>query len=228
MKKKSVFFSEAAFFVGVLVLAFGGALMEKADFGVSMVIAPAYLIHLKVSQFLPFYSFGMSGYVFQAFLLGTLSLVLGRFKKHYLLSFATAVLYGLALDMFVWLLARFSLEGIAWRLALYCVGLPCCSLGVALLFHTYLPPEAYEVVVKELSQKYRWSIAKTKTAYDCCSCALGIALSFAFFGFGVFVGVKWGTVVCALINGWLIARIGGWLENSFDFRDALPLRSKLN
>ena len=53
-----------------------------------------------------------------------------------------------------------------------------------------------------------------------------VVLSFLFFGFGVFVGVKWGTVVCAVVNGWLIGRISGWLDRSFRFEDLLPRGGK--
>ncbi|HOO80024.1 MAG TPA: hypothetical protein PLQ04_06520, partial [Lachnospiraceae bacterium] len=66
-RKKRTFYSEWAYVLGVLTLAIGTALMERADFGMSMVVAPAYLIHLKVSQYLPWYSFGISEYFFQAF-----------------------------------------------------------------------------------------------------------------------------------------------------------------
>ena len=45
--------------------------------------------------------------------------------------------------------------------------------------------------------------------------------SFLFFGFGHFEGVKWGTVLCALINGWMIGAIAAWMEKKFVFRDAL-------
>ena len=69
MKEKRTLYCELAYFVGIVVLALGTAMMEKANFGMSMVVAPAYLIHLKVSEFLPFFSFGMSEYIFQAFLL---------------------------------------------------------------------------------------------------------------------------------------------------------------
>ena len=228
MKKERVFSSEAAYFAGIIILAFGGALMTMADFGLSMVIAPAYLLHLKISQYLPFYSFGMSAYMFQALLLAVLSLGLGRFKKSYPLSFLTAIFYGLMLDLFLYLLSFLPCSGIGWRIVFYVLGLPACSLGVALVFHTYFPPEAYEVVVKECSEKLHLPIGKTKTIYDCCSCALGIILSFVFFGFGKFVGVQWGTIICALINGWLISRFSNLLEKLFVFRDALPLQEKLN
>ena len=92
MKGKRVFYNELTYLFGLLILALGTALMERADFGISMVVAPAYLLHLKVSEYLPFFSFGMSEYVFQAVLLILLALVMGKFKKSYLLSFATAFL----------------------------------------------------------------------------------------------------------------------------------------
>ena len=44
---KRTFYTEGAYVIGIISLAFGTALMEKADFGMSMVVAPAYLIYLK-------------------------------------------------------------------------------------------------------------------------------------------------------------------------------------
>ena len=60
--KKTVFYTEAAYLLGIVLLAFGTSLMELADFGMSMIVAPAYLLHLKLSQILPFFSFGMAEY----------------------------------------------------------------------------------------------------------------------------------------------------------------------
>lgn len=225
MKGKSVFYCEWAYVIGLVVLAFGTALMEKADFGMSMVVAPAYLIHLKVSQYFPFFSFGIAEYVVQAVLLGLLSLAMGKIKKSYLLSFVTAFLYGTILDITIKLAGWIPDGGMAGRVICYAAGLVICSMGVALLMRTYLPPEAYELVVKEFSQKYKLTIGKTKTIYDCCSCGIGILLSLCFFG--DFVGVKWGTIVCALINGWFIGRFSRYLEKNFLWKDALALRNKL-
>ena len=226
MKGKRVFYCESAYALGIIILALGTAFMERADFGMSMVVAPAYLVHLVVSRLLPFFSFGMSEYVFQAVLIVLLSLVMGRVKKSYLLSFVTAVIYGVVLDMVMALVALLPFAGMVWRVVFYLVGMATCSTGVALLLHTYLPPEAYELVVKEFSQKFGSSIGKTKTIYDCCSCVLGIVLSFCFFG--TFVGVKWGTILCALVNGWLIGQITHWLDCKFIWQDALSLRSKIS
>jgi len=225
MKGKRVFYCEFAYAIGIMILALGTAFMEKADFGMSMIVAPAYLIHLKLSQFLPFFSFGMSEYVFQAVLLALLSLVMGRVKKRYLLSFVTAFIYGMILDAVMSIVTLLPYNGIGWRFVIYIAGLITGSIGVAFLFYTYFPPEAYELLVKEFSQKFNIAIGKAKTVYDCCSCALSVVLSLCFFG--TFVGVKWGTIVCALLNGWLIGRISRFLEATFDFKDALKLRDKL-
>ena len=225
MKEKRVIYSELAYFFGILVLALGTALMERADFGISMVVAPAYILHLKLSEYLPFFSFGVAEYVFQAVLLVLLSLVMGRFKKSYLLSFATAFLYGSVLDATISLVGLFPYAGLLWQASFYILGMVTCAIGVALLLRTYFPPEAYEFVVKELSQKFHSPVGKVKTIYDCCSCGLAVVLSLC--SFGAFVGVKWGTIVCAIFNGWLIGRISAFLDKNFLLQDALQLRQKL-
>jgi uncharacterized membrane protein YczE len=111
----------------------------------------------------------------------------------------------------------------ALRVAWYLIGTVCCAAAVSLFFHTYLAPEAYELIVKELAAKTKKDINKIKTGYDCFSTVLAIVLSFCFFGFGVFRGVGLGTVLCALINGFLIGRFSRLLESKFDFKNKFPL-----
>ena len=224
MKQRRFFSTELAYVFGILALAFGTALMEKADFGVSMVVAPAYLLHLKLSTVFPAFTFGMAEYSLQALLLIVMSLILRRFRLSSLFSFVTAVIYGLTLDLCILLVGLVPLSGLWYRHICYVIGILICSFGVSLLFHTYLPPEAYELFVKEVSSKLGTNINRTKTVYDLCSCLIGVILSFLFFGFGRFEGVKLGTVLCALVNGWLIGRCSALLERSFDFKDALPWR----
>ncbi|MCR5825480.1 MAG: DUF6198 family protein [Oscillospiraceae bacterium] len=224
MKRQSVFFTELAYVFGILALALGTALMERADFGVSMVVAPAYLLFRRLSQLFPVFTFGMAEYTLQACLLVVLCLVLRRFRVSFLFSFVTAVVYGLTLDGCIALIALLPGGGMAARLAWYLVGMLVCAVGVSLLFHTYLAPEVYELFVKELSAKTGADIHRVKTVYDCCSCAVAVALSFAFFGLWHFEGVKLGTVLCALVNGSLIGVCTHLLEARFVFRDALPLR----
>lgn len=224
MKKKPVFPTELAYLAGIIILALGAALMEKADFGMSMVVAPAYLLHLKISQYLPFYSFGMSEYVLQIFVLIALGIILKRFKKSYLFSFVTAVFYGCILDVFISILRNLPRTGMPVRFLYYFSGILFCAVGISLIFHTYISPEAYDLFVKEIAAKTGKDINKVKTVYDICSCTAGILISFAFFGFGHFVGVKAGTIFCALVNGWLISQCTRFFESLFTFSDRLPFR----
>lgn len=222
--KKRTFYTEAAYVLGIAILAIGTALMERADFGMSMVVAPAYLLHLKVSQRLAFFSFGMAEYMLQAVLILMLAAIQRRAKKAYLFSFCTAVLYGFALDAAIAMVALIPGGGMAMRGIFYAAGMVLCSVGVACLFETYISPEAYELFVKEIAEKTGTPISRTKTMYDCVSCALGVAMSFMFFGFGHFEGVKAGTIICALVNGWMIGRISAMMKARVEFRDGLKMR----
>ena len=223
--KKRVFYTELSYVVGILLLALGTALMEKADFGVSMVVAPAYLTYLKVSEFLPFFTFGMAEYCLQALLLVGMFCVLRQFRLSYLLAIVTAVLYGFVLDGSMALTALLPVNGMILRLIWYVLGFLLCALGVSFLFHTYLPPEVYELLVKRISAKWGWDINQVKTVYDCVSCAVAILLSFAFFGLWHFEGVKLGTILCALVNGTMIGLCSRCLEHFFVFRDRWRFRS---
>lgn len=221
---KRTFYTEMAYIIGIVTLAFGTVLMERADFGMSMVVAPAYLIYLKISDYLNWFSFGMAEYCFQAFLIIVLVTILRGFKRKYLFSFITAFIYGNVLDVMMRAVALVSANGIIPRVAFYVIGLVVCAVGVSLLFHTYISPEAYELFVKEISSRFCFDINKTKTIYDCCSCIIAVIMSFLFMGFLHFEGVKAGTVLCAAINGWVIGQCSRLFEKYFDFKDAFDFR----
>lgn len=217
---KKIFYCEASYFLGLVLLAFGASLMTRADFGLSMIVAPAFII----SEFFSFMTFGMAEYMFQALLLILLVIFVRRFKFTYLLSFLTAVCYGLMLDGCLYLLAFLGEINIAVRIMFYLIGLFTTSLGVAFMFHTYISAEVYELFVKEVTERFGWKIGVVKTVYDCTSLVLSVVMSFAFFGFGHFKGIGIGTLICALVNGRLISTFGHILEKRHDFVDRFPLR----
>ena len=92
------------------------------------------------------------------------------------------------------------------------------------MFHTYISPEVYELFVKEVSAHFGLNINRFKTAYDCATCLTGVLMSFLIFGLWRFEGVKWGTILCALINGWIIGRFSAFYEKHFSFYDRFPWR----
>lgn len=216
--KKLVVYEEIGYILGLILLGLGTAFMEYSDFGLNMVVAPAYILHVKISQFLPFFSFGMSGYVLQAFLLLALCLVLKKFKPIFLVSFATAVLYGIILDACIWLF-RFMPEALLYmRIISFLIGIVISSLGLAFLFRSYVPPEVYDLSVREITKHYNLKLNRVKTTYDCVSLLFAIILSLALFGLQKPIGIGIGTVICALVNGTLINFFAKKYDALFDFR----------
>ena len=134
MKKK--FSTELAYVLGIVLVAWGVVLMEKADFGVSMVVAPAYLLYRWLSPAWHFFTFGMAEYCLQAVLLLAMSLLLRRFRISYLFSFVTAVVYGVVLDALMTLGAMLPSGGLALRGIYYAVVVLFCAAGVSAMFHT--------------------------------------------------------------------------------------------
>ncbi len=224
MNGKRIFYSEAAYVFGIVLLAVGTAMMERADLGMSMVVAPAYLLYLRISQSIPAFSFGMAEYCLQAVLLIALTILTHKINLKYLFSFGTAVFYGYTLDLSMKVVAVIPPVPFVGKVIFYVLGFIGCAIGVSLLFHTYISPEAYELFVKEISARYGTNISKTKTVYDCCSCLIAVLLSFVFFGFGHFEGIKIGTIVCAVVNGSCIGICSKVFESRFTFKDAWKFR----
>jgi len=222
--KKLTFYTEAAYAVGLLLLACGTALMAYGGFGISMVAAPGYVIYLKLSPSLPFFSFGTVGYLVEALVLAAMMLLIHRARFTYLLSFVTAVLYGLALDAVSLVTGLLPENTLVLQVPLYIAGALLCSAAISLLLIGYFPPAAHEMFVKEICSHFRLSVTKVKTVYDCSFLALAIGLSLLLLGTVRGIGI--GTVVCAFVNGLFIRLFTGLWKKAFVFRDGLPLRSK--
>ena len=219
--KKPVFYTELAYPIALLLLALGTALTAYGGFGISMVVAPAYILHLRVSELLPFFSFGVAEYTLQAVILLLLMLILRKVKLTYLLSFGAAVLYGFALDGAMRLTSLLPVYP-ALRISLYVMGALICCAAIALLFYSYLPPEAYEMFVKEVAGTWKKPFPTVKTVYDVVSLILAVVLSLLFFG--KLRGIGMGTVICTFAYGPIIHLFQKMLEKLFRFEDRFPWR----
>ena len=217
MNEKRAKWGKAAFLVGTVFLSLGTALQQAAGFGMSMVVAPAYVL----ADWVGVIPAGTMCYLCQGLLIVLTSLLLHRFKGPYLFSFFSAVVFGLLVDAFTALLTRWVIEpGLALRLACFVPGVLTNSLGIALLLNSYLPPQAPELLVKELSAHYGWNKYRAKYAYDGASLLLSVVLSFLLLGGLRFIGV--GTFIITAVNGPLISLYGRFLEKRIDFSALLP------
>ena len=222
MKRKCS--SELAYVLGILLVAFGGMLMEKANFGVSMVTAPAYVLYRWLSPTWHFVTFGKAIYFVEAVILALMGLIIRKFRITHLFSLVTAAIFGRVLDVFVRLGTVLPANYLWQRGIYYVAGMLFSAAGVSAMFHTYIAPEVYELFVKEVSARFHIEITRFKTFYDCVSCLVAVLMSFIAFGMWHFVGVKWGTILCALVNGTIIGRFSAFYEKHLTFYDKFPFR----
>ncbi|MCR5154096.1 MAG: DUF6198 family protein, partial [Lachnospiraceae bacterium] len=202
--KKVVCYREVAYLLGIFLVAFSAALLSRADFGVSMIVAPAYLLYLKVSESVSWFTFGIAEYIVQGSLIILMMIVMRKIRFSYLLAFVTTFFYGSVLDLCMKLVSYIPADNLGIRIFLFAFGLIICGPGVALMFNTYLPQEAYDMFVVRVSERYDLNRSKFKIGYDITSTLVSVIFSFAFFGMWNFVGINIGTAISALLNGLII------------------------
>ena len=205
MQKKITFYEEPTFIFAIVLLAFAVALTAQANFGVSMIVAPAYILSLKIDAI----SFGTAEYILQGLLFILFCILIKKVKLLYFFSFITAVFYGLVLDLLRFLIPFLnpnviSPESIDFvvRILYLASGIILTSLSIALLFKVYLYPQVYDFFVKKVSDKFGKKISSFKIVFDFSFLALSILMTLILFG--EIRGIGIGTLVMTLINGFTI------------------------
>lgn len=127
------------------------------------------------------------------------------------------------LDGWLCIIALAFVESVILKVAAFVLGTLFCTFSISLLFRTYIPPEAYELFVSEVSKRFSFNIHKFKTLYDCASLFISIVLSIVFFGLWPLHGIGIGTVICAFVNGPLIAFFTKYTDKIWSFEDRFGL-----
>lgn len=220
MKKISKM-NEAAWVIGIAGCALGVCLCTKANFGLSMIAAPPYIFHVFFRERFPWFTQGTSEYIWQGILLFFMCVVTGRFRWKYLLSFGTAVISGLCIDFWFLLLGgNGAYESLLTRILAFVFGAAITSLAIAFVFRTSLPIAIYELLVREIADRFQLNINRVKLVNDIVmlilSAVLALVLTGGFNGFGP------GTILITLINAPLIAFFGKLLDRTFSFEPRFP------
>ena len=221
--KQIRFPGEAAYCVALVTLALAVAMTAAADFGVSMIVAPAYILSLKVTAL----SFGQCEYIVQGLLFVVFCLLMRRVRAVYCSSFVTGLLYGAALDFWRLVIPHFNPDATApgafpmpLRILYFLGGTVLCSACIALFFHTYLYPQIYDFFVKGVSARYKLDRTRFKIAYDAAflvvACAMSLLLFHGFRGVGV------GTLITVAVNGLLIGAFDKLFDKAFNFTPLFP------
>ena len=230
--------SELLWLLGLLFVALGVALCSKADLGVSMVAAPAFILADFFSPLLKWMSVGVMEYLVEGVLFLFLLVVIRRFNWRYLLSFAFAVLYGYVLDFFLFLTQGITVNSLLGHWGLLILGDILVAFGVACFFRTYLPLQVYELFVAEVANRFSFSINKVKWIFDISLLALSLLLALLLFGdfntfdwsavgYTSFHSLGLGTLFTTLINSPLIALMGRLADWLFEPTPRFPKLQKI-
>lgn len=211
--KKIKLHSELVYAAAILILSFAVAMLSAANFGVSMIVAPAYIISQKTG----FLTFGQSEYLVQGVLFIVFCVLMKRVKASFFSSFVTCIIYGAVLDLWRIAIPMFNPNvtepgsmSMPIRIIFFIVGVVLTSFSVMLFFKTYLYPQVYDFFVKGVSAKYRINRTKFKTCFDGSCLVVSCVMTLIFFK--GFVGVGVGTLIMTVINGPLI----GFFDKTFD------------
>lgn len=190
----------------------GVALSARAGFGVSMIEAPVYVTYLRVSQSIPKFTFGMAEYIVQALVLILLCVLIRKFKARFLLSFGTAVIFGIILDAWRNVIGTEVYEKTGMRIFACAASIVIVSLAIACFFRTDLPQEVWELFVKEYSENKNKKITKVKWIYDLSSLTVGILLMLILLHKFVWTAIGVGTIITTIVNAPLIGLFGKLID----------------
>ena len=218
MNKKITRLGEASWIVGNILCAIGNCLVSKSAFGLSAIIAPAFILNRKIG----FLTVGMCEYLIQGIMLALCCIIIGKFKAKFIATICNILFYGACFDIINFLLSFIQPGTVVARIIVAAVGMIITGLGVALMLRTYIPPAAYEIFVKEIAEAKRFDMAKMKLIFDASMLGLTVILMFLLLGGFRLDIIGPITVIAAFLNSVLIGFFGKILDKYCDFSPAIP------
>ncbi len=218
MTKKIGRVGEASWIIGNILCAIGNCLVSKSEFGLSPIIAPAFVIN----DFNNKISVGNSELFIQGALLLLCCILIGKFKGKFIATICNIIFYSTAFDTVDYLFSFIVPETIFERILAAVIGTIITSFAIALMLRTYIPPSSYEIFVKEVADAKGINVNKMKLIFDASMLALTFILMFALLGEYRFDIIGPLTVISAFLNSSLIGFFGKLLDKKIDFTPAIP------
>ena len=218
MNKKIGRVGELSWIVGNIFCAIGNCLVSKSAFGLSPIIAPAFVINKFANKI----SVGISEYLIQGILLLLCCVLIRKFKAKFIATICNILFYGAAFDIVNYLFSSIQPNTISERIIVAVIGTIITSFAIASMLRTYIPPSAYEIFVKEVAESKNINLNKMKLIFDASMLALTFVLMFGLLGEFRLDIVGPLTVISAFVNSILIGFFGKFLDKTFEFTPAIP------
>lgn len=194
------------FLIGLFINSLGVSLITKASLGTSPISSIPYVLSLN-------FPFTLGNFtIFFSILLILLQLIILRknFKFEHILQIPVSVLFGYFIDWTMILLAAVDPHTYLFKIIYLLIGCVILGFGVymeVLADVVMLPGESF---VRAIVLTWKTNFGNTKIAFDVSMSVIAAILSFVFAGH--LDGVREGTVIAALLVGFIARLIGKRLE----------------
>ena len=190
------------FLVGLFVNSLGVSLITKANLGTSPISSIPYVLSLNF----PF-TLGNFTIFFSIFLIALQLIILRRnFKLEHILQIPVSIIFGYFIDLTMILFSWVNPEAYIMKIVYLLIG--CLILGVGVYMEVLadvvmLPGESF---VRAIVLTWKTNFGTTKICFDVSMSVIAAVLSFVFAG--SLAGVREGTVIAALLVGFIARLIG--------------------
>lgn len=190
------------FLVGLFVNSLGVSLITKANLGTSPISSIPYVLSLNF----PF-TLGNFTIFFSIFLIVLQLIILRKnFKLEHILQIPVSIIFGYFIDLTMILFSWVNPETYIMKIVYLLIG--CLILGVGVYMEVLadvvmLPGESF---VRAIVLTWKTNFGTTKICFDVSMSVIAAVLSFIFAG--RLAGVREGTVIAALLVGFIARLIG--------------------
>ena len=190
------------FLVGLFVNSLGVSLITKANLGTSPISSIPYVLSLNF----PF-TLGNFTIFFSIFLIALQLIILRKnFKLEHILQIPVSIIFGYFIDLTMILFSWVNPEAYIMKIVYLLIG--CLILGVGVYMEVLadvvmLPGESF---VRAIVLTWKTNFGTTKICFDVSMSVIAAVLSFVFAG--RLDGVREGTVIAALLVGFIARLIG--------------------
>ncbi|MDP2790718.1 MAG: DUF6198 family protein [Rectinemataceae bacterium] len=220
MKPRRRFHGEIALMLGLATNACAVAFFAKSDLGMSTLSLASFVMH----GIFPTLTLGTWSYIIQCALILVLVALIRRVSPGYIFSFCLAILYGLLIDLFSFLIAGLP-TSLPARVIYYLIGFSGLSMGTAFLIQSEMPILPFDTFMREISVHFRISYRRLRTWFDLSTVVVSAVLGW--WRLGSFVGIGVGTLLNALFIGQAVSRVARFLDGRFQFEPRFAWFSRL-
>ena len=197
------------YMAGLYCMAIGVVFSARSALGVSPVGSLANVLYqIGLAQNAPsFVNLGnCTTAVYCLYILTEFIILRKNFKPHMLLQLVASLLFGQLVNLATLMMSPLPDPA---NYAIQIVYLLCSVVMVALGVMLYLSPNILptpgEGMSLAISSKTGWSVGSSKTLFDCTMVVISVAVSLLYFH--RLVGVREGTVICALLVGFTMKQM---------------------